>query len=171
MRYLIPGILPRASLSPLLKKTASLLQKPRPIEKLSLSILYQEKLPGWSRMGLSNSSRNTSGIKPDSPVTRMFHSPYTAFKPALRTAPPLFKAFVVFNNFSEDGDKKIHILIANDLTLSCKKTAGVYMQRWGIERTFQKLKNTFCFGRCQVRHKEKIMRYWMLPCIQPHLLD
>ena len=67
-----------------------------------------------------------------------------------------------FNNFSEDGDKKIHILIANDLTLSCKKTAGVYMQRWGIERTFQELKNTFCFGRCQVRHKEKIMRYWML---------
>ncbi|OPX28695.1 MAG: hypothetical protein B1H08_05410, partial [Candidatus Omnitrophica bacterium 4484_171] len=43
-----------------------------------------------------------------------------------------------------------------------KKTVGVYMQRWGIERTFQELKDTFYFDHYQVRHKEKIMRYWML---------
>ncbi|RKX93230.1 MAG: hypothetical protein DRP84_08805 [Spirochaetes bacterium] len=55
-----------------------------------------------------------------------------------------------------------HILITNDLTLSHKKTVGVYMQRWGIERTFQELKDTFYFNHYQVRHKEKIMCYWIL---------
>lgn len=36
------------------------------------------------------------------------------------------------------------------------------MQRWGIERAFQELKDTFFFDHYQVRSKEKIMRYWML---------
>ena len=38
------------------------------------------------------------------------------------------------------------------------------MQRWGIEQTFRELKDTFYFDHYQVRHKEEIMRYWML-CI------
>jgi len=88
--------------------------------------------------------------------------PIYSFQTRLKNCSVPIKAFVVFNNFSEDDDKKIHILITNDLTLSYKKTVGVYMQRWGIERTFQELKDTFYFDHYQVRHKEKIMRYWML---------
>ncbi len=38
------------------------------------------------------------------------------------------------------------------------------MQRWGIEQTFRELKDTFYFDHYQLRHKEEIMRYWML-CI------
>jgi len=71
-------------------------------------------------------------------------------------------AFVVFNKWSENDSKNTHILISNDMKLSCKKVANMYMQRWGIEQAFRELKDTFYFDHYQVRHKEKIMRYWML---------
>ena len=54
------------------------------------------------------------------------------------------------------------ILITNNLSLEHKKVCALYRLRWGIEHAFQELKDSFYFDHYQVRHKEKIMRYWML---------
>lgn len=88
--------------------------------------------------------------------------PIYSFQTRLKNSPLPVRAFIVFNKWSDDDSKSIHILITNDLKLSYKKVVGVYMQRWGIERAFQELKDSFYFDHYQVRHKEKIMRYWML---------
>jgi SRSO17 transposase len=72
------------------------------------------------------------------------------------------KAFCIMGKWSEEDDKSCHILITNDLALDHKKTASIYRLRWGIEHAFQELKDSFYFDHYQVRHKEKIMRYWML---------
>ena len=74
------------------------------------------------------------------------------------------KAFVILGKWSKEDDKSCHILISNDLTLDHKKACALYGLRWGIEHAFQELKDSFYFDHYQVRHKEKIMRYWML-CI------
>jgi len=72
------------------------------------------------------------------------------------------KAFCIMGKWSPEDDKSCHILITNDLTLDHKKVASLYRLRWGIEHAFQELKDSFYFDHYQVRHKEKIMRYWIL---------
>jgi hypothetical protein len=74
------------------------------------------------------------------------------------------KAFVILGKWSAEDDKSCHVLITNDLSLDHKKACALYSLRWGIEHAFQELKDSFYFDHYQVRHKEKIMRYWML-CI------
>ncbi|MBM3246293.1 MAG: IS701 family transposase [Candidatus Omnitrophica bacterium] len=72
------------------------------------------------------------------------------------------KAFCILGKWSEEDDKDCHILITNNLALDHKKACALYRLRWGIEQAFQELKDSFYFDHYQVRHKEKIMRYWML---------
>jgi len=72
------------------------------------------------------------------------------------------KAFCIMGKWSPEDDKSCHILITNDLSLDHKKACALYSLRWGIEHAFQELKDSFYFDHYQVRHKEKIMRYWML---------
>jgi SRSO17 transposase len=72
------------------------------------------------------------------------------------------KAFCIMGKWSDEDDKSAHILITNNLALDHKKATALYRLRWGIEHAFQELKDSFYFDHYQVRHKEKIMRYWML---------
>ena len=72
------------------------------------------------------------------------------------------KAFCIMGKWSEKDDKSCHILITNNLSLDHKKACALYRLRWGIEHAFPELKDSFYFDHYQVRHKEKIMRYWML---------
>lgn len=72
------------------------------------------------------------------------------------------KAFIILSKWSDDDDKSCHVLITNDLSLDHKKVTRLYCLRWGIERAFQELKDSFYFDHYQLRHKEKIMRYWAL---------
>ena len=72
------------------------------------------------------------------------------------------KAFVILGKWSDEDDKSCHVLITNDLALDYKKACALYSLRWGIEHAFQELKDSFYFDHYQVRHKEKIMRYWVL---------
>lgn len=88
--------------------------------------------------------------------------PVYSFQTRLKGCSVPLRAFVVFSPISDDDEKNIHIFITNDLRLSHKKIVELYMQRWGIEQIFRELKDTFYFDHYQVRHKEKIMRYWML---------
>jgi len=72
------------------------------------------------------------------------------------------KAFCIMDKWSPEDDKSCHILITNDIALEYKKATLLYRLRWGIEQAFQELKDSFYFDHYQLRHKEKIMRYWML---------
>ena len=83
--------------------------------------------------------------------------PVYSFQTRVKDCSVPLKAFVVFNKLSDDDSKSVRILITNDLKLAYKKVIGIYMQRWGIERAFQELKDSFYFDHYQVRHKEKIM--------------
>ena len=83
--------------------------------------------------------------------------------------------------WNKDDDNTYHILITNQLTASAKTVITNYLLRWGIEHCFKELKDTFYFGHYQVRHIEKIERYWnrstelttkSVPhCMDSYLLD
>ncbi len=88
--------------------------------------------------------------------------PAYAFNVMVKDSQVKLKAFVIMGKWSAEDDKSCHILITNDLTLDHKKATSLYRLRWGIEHAFQELKDSFYFDHYQVRHKEKIMRYWML---------
>jgi len=88
--------------------------------------------------------------------------PVYTLKVMVRDSSVKLKAFVIPGKWSEEDDKSCHILITNDLVLDYKKACALYSLRWGIEQAFQELKDSFYFDHYQVRHKEKIMRYWML---------
>jgi len=90
--------------------------------------------------------------------------PVYCFESKLKDCSVPIKAFVIFGSWSDKDARDIHILITNDTRMSYKKVVSLYMQRWGIEQMFRELKDTFYFDHYQVRHQEKIMRYWML-CI------
>lgn len=72
------------------------------------------------------------------------------------------QVLVIFRKWSDQDDKSVHILITNDLAASPKTILSLYRLRWGIERVFQELKDTFCFDHYQVRHQTQILRYWTL---------
>lgn len=88
--------------------------------------------------------------------------PIYSFQAKLKDCSVPVEAFVIFDKLSDEDSKDARILISNDLKLLPKKVVSTYMQRWGIERAFQELKDSFYFDHYQLRHKEKIMRYWML---------
>jgi SRSO17 transposase len=88
--------------------------------------------------------------------------PAYAFNARVKDTQVKLKAFVIMGTWSDDDDKSCHILISNDLSLDHKKAASIYRLRWGIEHVFQELKDSFYFDHYQLRHKEKIMRYWTL---------
>ncbi len=88
--------------------------------------------------------------------------PVYAFAAKLRDTRVELKAFIIIGKWSDEDDKSARILITNDLTLDHKKAAACYRLRWGIEQTSQELKDSFYFDHYQLRHKEKIMRYWVL---------
>lgn len=88
--------------------------------------------------------------------------PVYSFNAKIKDSSVELKAFCILGKWSHDDDKSIHILITNDLSLDHKKTTALYRLRWGIEHSFQERKDSFYFDHYQLRHKEKIMRFWML---------
>lgn len=85
-----------------------------------------------------------------------------SFKSQLKNCPVKIRVVVLFGDFCDEDSKSIHVLIANDLLAHTHTIASQYSLRWGIERIFKELKDTFCFDQYQVRHKKQIQRYWML---------
>ena len=72
------------------------------------------------------------------------------------------KVFVVLGSLSSEDNRDVRLIITNDLMLSAKKAVLTYLERWAIERLFRELKDSLSFDHYQVRHKLKIMRYWMI---------
>lgn len=70
------------------------------------------------------------------------------------------KFVVVLGKWNKEDDKKYHVLITNQLDASVKTVITNYLLRWGIEHCFKELKDTFYFDHYQVRHIDKIERYW-----------
>lgn len=85
-----------------------------------------------------------------------------SFKSRLKDCPVKVRVVVLFGNFCDEDSKSIHTLITNDLNSYTPTIVSSYSLRWGIERIFKELKDTFCFDQYQVRHKKQIERYWML---------
>ena len=80
----------------------------------------------------------------------------------LKSADFPVKVFVVFGNLNAKDNRDVRTIVTNDLDLSAEKAVLIYLQRWAIERLFRELKDSFYFYHYQVRHKLKIMRYWMM---------
>ena len=85
-----------------------------------------------------------------------------SFSSRLKSIDFAVKVFVVFGNLSSEDNRDVRIIVTNDLSLSEKEAVLTYFERWAIERLFRELKDSLCFDHYQVRHKLKIMRYWML---------
>lgn len=89
------------------------------------------------------------------------HRTYS-FEAKLKNCEVPIKFVVIFGKWNKDDDNSYHILITNQLNASAKTIITNYLLRWGIERCFKELKDTFYFDHYQVRHINKIERYWNL---------
>ena len=89
------------------------------------------------------------------------HKTYS-FEAKLRNCDVPLKIVVILGKWNKDDDNSVHILITNQLNASAKTVITNYLLRWGIEHCFKELKDTFYFDHYQVRHIEKIERYWNL---------
>ena len=87
------------------------------------------------------------------------HRTYS-FEAKLKDCKVPIKFVVVLGKWNKDDDDSFHILITNQLNASAKTIITTYLLRWGIEHCFKELKDTFSFDQYQVRHIEKIERYW-----------
>ena len=85
-----------------------------------------------------------------------------SFDAKLKDCKVPIKFLVVFGKWNKDDDKRFHILITNQRNSHPKTIIKNYLLRWGIEYCFKELKDTFCFDQYQVRHIDKIERYWNL---------
>ncbi len=89
------------------------------------------------------------------------HKTYS-FEAKLKDCDILIKFVVILGKWNKDDDNSYHILITNKLNSSSKMVIANYLLRWGIEHCFKELKDTFYFDHYQVRHINKIDRYWNL---------
>lgn len=85
-----------------------------------------------------------------------------SFKSNLKGCNVPVRVVVSFENWSDEDDKRIHILITNNRNLSSRQIVLGYLLRWGIEQSFRELKDSFCFDQYQVRHQKQIQRHWMM---------
>ncbi len=85
-----------------------------------------------------------------------------SFKSRLKKTHFPVQVLVVMGKLSYKDNRDVRIIITNDLGLSWKKAVKTYFERWAIEKLFRELKDSFYFDHYQVRHKLKIMRYWMM---------
>jgi len=85
-----------------------------------------------------------------------------SFPSRLKSTDFAVKVFVVFGNLNAEDNRDIRIIVTNDLSLGRKEAVLTYLERWAIERLFREMKDSFYFDHYQVRHKVKIMRYWMM---------
>jgi hypothetical protein len=85
-----------------------------------------------------------------------------SFAATLKDCEVPIKFVVVPGKWNNDDDNTYYILITNKLNASDKTILTNYLLRWGIERCFKELKDTFYFDHYEVRHIDKVERYWNL---------
>lgn len=85
-----------------------------------------------------------------------------SYQSKLKDCKTELKVIFVFDKWSKDDDKDVHVLITTDLAMDVKTAMLTYLLRWGIEESFRELKDTFCFDQYQVRHQEQIQRHWIM---------
>jgi len=85
-----------------------------------------------------------------------------SFEAKLRDCKVSMKFVVILGKWNKEDDNDFRILITNQLNASAKTIITNYLLRWGIEHCFKELKDTFYFDHYQVRHIDKIERYWNL---------
>ena len=85
-----------------------------------------------------------------------------SFRARLKDCSTEAQVIFMFDKWSREDDKDIHVLITTDLNMSTRSAILTYLLRCGIEESFRELKDTFCFDQYQVRHQEQIQRHWIM---------
>jgi len=85
-----------------------------------------------------------------------------SFEAKLKDCSVPVKLVVVLGSWNKDDTRRAHILITNKLNTSAREVVMNYLLRWGIEHCFKELKDTFYLDQYQLRHIDKIERYWNL---------
>lgn len=85
-----------------------------------------------------------------------------SFKSKLKGCSVPVRVVVSFENWSDEDNRKVHILITNNRDLTARQIILGYLLRWGIEQSFRELKDSFCFDQYQVRHQKQIQRHWIM---------
>ena len=85
-----------------------------------------------------------------------------SFDSKLKGCKTKVKIIFIFDKWSEQDDKDVHILITTDRNQPARFCILTYLLRWGIEESFRELKDTFCFDQYQVRHQKQIQRHWIM---------
>ncbi|MBE7445857.1 MAG: transposase [Planctomycetia bacterium] len=90
------------------------------------------------------------------------HKAGQVFYSEIKSNRNIFMFVVILGKWNKDDDNSYHVLITNKLNSSAKMVIANYLLRWGIEHCFKELKDAFYFDHYQVRHINKIDRYWNL---------
>jgi hypothetical protein len=85
-----------------------------------------------------------------------------SFNSMLKDCSVPIKVVVVFGSWGDDDSATFHAIITNDKSARTHTVIESYLLRWGIERVFQEMKDVCYFDHYQVRHTEKIERWWSL---------
>jgi len=85
-----------------------------------------------------------------------------SFKSKLKDCSTPVHIIIIFDKWSLEDDKDVHLLISTNLNMSVRSVLLTYLLRWGIEESFRELKDTFCFDQYQVRHQKQIQRHWIM---------
>ena len=93
-------------------------------------------------------------------LTRSFQT--YSFNSTLKDCSVPIRIVVIFGSWCDGDSATFHALITNDKVCHTSTVLEKYLLRWGIERVFQEMKDVCCFDQYQVRHKEKIERWWTL---------
>lgn len=98
--------------------------------------------------------------------SQVSYKTYT-FDATLKDCTVPLKFVVILGKWNKEDDKHYHILITNQIDSSVETVITNYLLRWGIEhflpvgrQGFKELKDTFYFDHYQLRHIDKIERYW-----------
>lgn len=85
-----------------------------------------------------------------------------SFNSKLKDCKTDVKVIFVFDKWSKDDDNDTHIIVTINLNMSARDAILTYLLRWGIEKSFRELKDSFCFDQYQVRHQKQIQRHWIM---------
>ena len=85
-----------------------------------------------------------------------------SFNTMLKDCSVPIKVVVVFGSWGKGDSAGFHALFTNNKTAHFLNIIENYLLRWGIERVFQDMKEVCYFDHYQVRHQEKIERWWTL---------
>lgn len=76
-----------------------------------------------------------------------------------------FEHAVVILSYSENAfgnPGALRVFLSTDCRLTIQEILDTYAERWAIEVFFQQVKQKLAFGKCRLRSKLRIIRFWIV---------